>query len=111
MIKIVKGNQTLTVSNAAYDNFFKGQGWEVASGKSKKDKKENAPVSGNEVVDATESSDEQEWDDQEWNDEEVTKPISEMNREELIEYAKRNKINIEGLNSTKQIRDAVKSHS
>ena len=51
---------------------------------------------------------EEDWDSIE-DDEEVSKPISEMNNAELKEYATKLGIDISGLSSNKQLREAIKA--
>ena len=108
MIKIVRGNLVNTVSKSSFDNYFKSQGWELAGG-------ENPPVSHiepvEEKVDLEEPSDE-EWDDvlDELKDDEVEKPISEMNKQELIAKAKSLGIDVTPEMTNKQLRELIKSH-
>lgn len=103
MIKICKGEgndkKVLKVPEAAYNNFYKGAGWRREDGVS-------------DVVESEESPDEDEWsgyDDEEENDEEIMKPLSEMNRSELEAYAAKLGVDLTGLTSNKQYREAIKA--
>lgn len=117
MVKIVKGDLVNFVPNASFNNFFKSQGWTLADGEkispkpisnSKKEKVEEKPIEGSTIE---EEINEEDWDEvmDELVDEEVEKPISEMNKEELIKKAKKLGIATDGL-SNKQLREAIKSH-
>lgn len=121
MVKIVKGDLVNFVPNASFNNFFKSQGWTLAEGEeispkpisAKKEKVEEKPVEEISVVEepVEEEINEEDWDEviDELVDEEVEKPISEMNKEELIKKAKKLGIATDGL-SNKQLREAIKSH-
>lgn len=89
-------SRTLTVPTSAYNNFYKSAGWRITSS------------IVNEAAPLTEEDDE--WagyDD--GAEEEITKPLSEMNRTELEEYAARLGVDLSGLTSNKQYREAIKS--
>lgn len=116
MVKIVNGNKVNYVPVSAFDNFFKPFGWEIAG---EDDSSPEPIVTDTEVSekpvtvpenDSDDGSDD-EWDDvmDELNDEEVEKPISEMNRAELVEKAKKMGIDTSKLNTNKQLREAIKS--
>ena len=113
MIKIAKGNLVNTVPNSAFDNFFKSQGWEMVEG----DYSPSIPIveeEQKEVVEEQEQIEENsddEWDEviDELKDEEVEKPLSEMNKEELVNKANSLGMDITGLTTNKQLREAIKS--
>lgn len=107
MVKIAKGNKVKTTSFSSFENFYKNSGWELVEGSSNKTEevKPAKKVKEPEIID--EPTDD-EWEDA-MDDEEVEKPLSEMNNAELKEYAAKYGIDITGLNSNKQIREAIKA--
>ena len=123
IVTIEKNGKTKSVSYAAYCNFFKDAGWVVEGEKSpsqpvteKKSKKAEKQVET--VVEETESAveadvndEEDEIADEEWDEAiaetEVEKPISEMNREELVAKAESLGVKI-GNKSNEQLRKAIK---
>jgi hypothetical protein len=98
MVKIFKGDKNLTVTKSAFDNYYKNAGWLVKQGNL-------VTVKG--VVE--ESKQEDEWDgfDEEA---EVEKPLSDMNRDELVEKALSLGIEIPSTVNNKQLRELIKSH-
>lgn len=101
MIRIQKGEgesrKELKVPAAAFNNFYKGAGWQ---------KVDAVPES------ASMEAEEDEWDgyeDGEEGDDEFTKPLSEMTRPELEAYAAKLGVDLTGLNSNKQYREAIKA--
>ena len=124
-VTIVKNGKTKSVSHSIYRNYFENAGWRVVG-------EENTPtpsvaeeVVENEVnetenevnenatdVEENETeTDEDEVADEEWDEaiaeEEVEKPISEMNRDELV--AKAESLGIEvGNRNNNQLRKAIK---
>ena len=107
MVTIKKGSKKLTVSNSAYENFYKGFGWKIDDGVEVKKpvKKVKEPV-----VETTEVDDEEDWDSVVEEDEEIEKPLSEMSHNELKDKAVSLGINPAGL-SRKQLRDKIVNHS
>lgn len=124
-IEIVKGKEKRLVSKASFENFFKDNGWKMAgeipassiNQNVQNEKKSEETIKS--MVDEEElntehsgESDESikdEWDEaMEEDEEEVEKPISEMTRNELVEYAKANDISLAGLNKTSQFREAIR---
>lgn len=96
MLKIVKDGKELKVPTSAYKNFYKNAGWLVS-------------CEDNRDVQASFSED-SEWDEALAEEEqEPTKPLSEMNRNELEQLAKGMGISLAGLTNTKQIREAIKA--
>lgn len=101
MLRIYKGEgegkKELLVPVSAYENFYKGAGW----------------TKGDVVSEASlEEGDEDEWegyDDGEEGEEEFIKPLSEMSRSELEAYAAKLGVDLTGLNSNKQYREAIKA--
>lgn len=112
MVKITKGGKITDVPMSAFVNYFKAFGWEIVGEgytppipvKEEKQKKV-------EKAEENDQDDQDEWDDvlDELQDDEAEKPISEMNRAELIEKAKSMKIDVSKLNTNKQLREAIKS--
>ena len=113
MIKIAKGNLVNSVPKSAFDNYFKSQGWEIAGG----DYTLPVPDKVEEFVKAEENSvedvNDDEWDEvmDELSDDEAEKPLSEMNKEELISKAKKMGIDISNLSTNKQLRGAIRNNS
>ena len=119
MLTITKNGKTKTVSESVYATVFKDSGWMVVG--------ENSPTSViqkeqveenteeeivNEVVENNEDENiEDEIPDEAWDEavaeEEVEKPLSEMNREEIVAKAKSLGINADGM-TNKQLREAIK---
>ena len=91
MVQIKKDALKLKVTNSAYKNFYKDAGWDL--------------------VDAAEEHGEwAEAEAEEWAEAEgVTKPLSEMNRSELEAYAAQLNVDLTGLSSNKQYREAIKA--
>lgn len=115
-IKIQKNDTVKTVSNAAYNNYYKDFGWEIVEGEKPstspvKKKKEVAkevekPVESEDVNDSEDEVADEEWDEA-IAEESVEKPISEMNREELI--AKAESLGLSVTNEgNKKIREMIK---
>lgn len=102
MVTIRKGKKEVRTTESAYENFFANNGWEkVESNKTHKRTERKSEPSDNEA------STSDEWGD--WSEEEPSKPLSEMNRSELEEYATKLGIDLTGLGSNKQIREAIKA--
>lgn len=120
-IKIQKNDSVKTVSEAAYKNYFKDFGWVVAEGDepsvapTETEVVEEAPAEVTEeaveTVEAETNEVEDEVADEEWEEaiaeEDVEKPLSEMNREELIAKAESLEIDTDGKNNS-QLRKAIK---
>lgn len=108
-VKISKNGMEKEVSVSAFENFFKNSGWEIAGDKkpatsqSKKEEKEEV------VEEPVENNSDDEWDEV-LEDEEIEKPISEMNKRELLDYAERNGISLAGLNTVNQFRQAIQDY-
>lgn len=95
------------VSVSAFENFFKNSGWEIAGDKkpaTSQSKKEEVKVE--EPVEEDNNS-EDEWAEAMEEDEDIEKPLSEMNKKELMEYAEKNGISLAGLNTVAQYRQAI----
>lgn len=101
-IEVTKNGKTITTTVSSYNNYLKNNGWKVAG-----EIPATEPVIEEVVVEepVIEEVVEENWDDV---DDDITKPISEMSREELIKYAEDNNIDISGLTKTSQIRNAIK---
>lgn len=121
LIKIQKNNAVKTVSMAAYKNYYEDFGWGIVEGKEPstspisevEEVKEEvtAEVEENTVETEETNSNEEEVADEEWDEaiaeEEVEKPISEMNREELIAKAETLGLSVRN-ESNKKIREMIK---
>lgn len=108
-VKISKNGMEKEVSVSAFENFFKNSGWEIAGDKkpatsqSKKEEKKEV------VEEPVENNSDDEWDEV-LEDEEIEKPISEMNKKELLDYAEKNGISLAGLNTVNQFRQAIQDY-
>lgn len=130
LVKIQKMNKTMLVTKSSFENYFKNAGWNEVDTKSTLSNSPEAPAESkknksintkaNEVktpveppVTSGDSVKEDEWaeaiDEFDEIDEGVQKPISEMTRNELIQFAKDNDISLAGVNKTNQIREAIKT--
>lgn len=116
MVKLVKNNGSSimrkSVPGGAVNIFLKA-GWEIDNNNvvyAVKDAKKD--IRDVEDVKPVESNDE--WDEaekelqEETNDVKYEKPISEMNEAELRKYAQEKGVNLSGLSSIKQIRQAIR---
>lgn len=105
-IEIIKDGELKKVSKSAFKNFFENAGW-VESNES------TQPIVSNEKQMTEENIDEEIADeeiaDEAWDDDIDEKPLSEMNRNELISLADRLGVDISGMSKNAQIRDAIKS--
>lgn len=115
MVKIYKGEMTLTVPNGSYEKQFKPNGWSKENSKetigsdimSEETMRPETPETTEEIP---EENQEDEWDEEESIESDLEeKPLSEMNREELLEFARIKGINVEGLGKNVQIREAIKA--
>ena len=112
-VEIQRGNDKKTVSFSSFENFFKSAGWKVAGEipatsapvkKELKKEKKHAEVEKKveePVVDEWEAILNAEA------EEGIEKPISEMNKKELVKYAKEHNISLEGLTTVNQFRNAI----
>lgn len=124
-ITITKNNQTKRVSKGSFEDYFKNAGWveagkNPASSNSQEAQEEpsNKKVINNKeedkdvIPEAPGDSEKDEWDEvleDEEEDEEIHKPIAEMNREELIKFAKDNNISLAGLTKNNQFKEAIRA--
>lgn len=125
-ITITKNNQTKRVSKKSFEDYFKNAGWieagnNPASSNSQEAQEEpsNKKVINNKekdkvvIPEAPGDSEKDEWDEvlenEEEEDEEIHKPIAEMNREELIKFAKDNNISLAGLTKNNQFKEAIRA--
>lgn len=99
MVIIGKGKKKLRVTNKAYDNFYKNSGWTIVK-----------QLGANKKADTKkpEKEEQDEWDNVD-EDSDARKPLSDMNRQELEEYAAELGVDITGLTSNKQLREAIKA--
>lgn len=110
-INIEKDGKIKNVTKAAFLNFFKDNGWVESDGSTptviKKEVKKEEKVE--ETFDQNENDNQQdEWAEVMEEDEDIEKPISEMTKDELIQYANDNDIDINGLTKVGQIREAIR---
>lgn len=108
MVTIIKDNEKLLVPVSSFREHYKRNGWKIASTPKVEDVPEVA--SDNTAIPEDEGNMvNNEEEEMTQNDTEITKPLGEMTIEELMEYAENNGINIEGLETKKEIRKAIKN--
>ena len=116
MIKIAKDGKVNEVSMSAFDGYFKSFGWEIVGEdytppvpviEGKAQEKSEQPVQEPEA-----EQDGDEWDEvlDELQDDEAEKPLSEMNKEELLAKAKSLGIDVSKSSTNKQLREVIKSY-
>ena len=114
-VEIRKGNDKRVVSHSSFENFFRSTGWKLAGEipatsepiiKKKEEKKLNEIEKEESIQD--------EWDevleDEEVEDDDVEKPLSEMTKREMVEYAEKNGISLAGLSTAAQYRKAIQEY-
>lgn len=115
MVELTKDGKIIKVPASSYKNFFKSQGWVITDGVEKQStptpvtaKKKVEPIVEEEIeVDVDDSSDE-DWDEV-LADEDVEKPLSEMNKKELLDKAASLGMDVSDQLTNKQLREAIKS--
>ena len=107
-VKISKNGMEKEVSISAFENFFKNSGWEIAG--DKKPATSQSKKVEKVVEEPVENNSEDEWDEVLEEDDEIEKPLSEMNKKELMEYAENNGISLAGLNTVAQFRQAIQEN-
>lgn len=109
-VKISKNGMVKEVSVSTFENFFKNSGWEIAGDK----KPATSQSKKEEKVEVVEEPVENNNNDDEWDevldDEDIEKPISEMTKKELADYAEQNGISLAGLNTVAQYRQAIQDY-
>lgn len=105
MVKIKKGNKTLEVTNSVFKNYYLSSGWEVID---EEVEKYEDVIDDVEAVNDESVNDSDEFSDEDWDSiESSDKPVSEMNGDELREYARILGIDTTGLNSNRKLREAI----
>jgi hypothetical protein len=116
-VEISRGKEKRVVSMSSYKNFFKSAGWKLAGEipatsqsiekvekkkETKKEEKVEEPVKDewDEVLSDEEVED----------DDEAEKPISEMTKKEMQEYAEKKGISLAGLSTASQYRQAIQNY-
>lgn len=102
MLVIKKGKSKMKVAKSAYNNFYKGAGWEI-------DDEVSSVVYSSESDENNNSNEDDEWAGYE-DEEPIEKDLSEMSHVELKEKAESLGIDTTGMN-TKQLRAKLKSLS
>ena len=104
MLVIKKGKSKMKVAKSAYNNFYKGAGWEI-------DDEVSSIVYSSESDEklGNDSNEDDEWAGYE-DEESIEKDLSEMSHAELKEKAESLGIDTTGMN-TKQLRAKLKSLS
>lgn len=109
-VKISKNGMEKEVSVSAFENFFKNSGWEIAGDKKPATSQSKKEEKVKEVVEEpVENNSDDEWDEV-LEDEEIEKPLSEMSKKELAEYAENNGISLAGLSTAAQYRQAIQDN-
>lgn len=114
MIKIRKGSKTLMIPAGAYDTIYAPAGWERAEKPNTTEKSVEKPQEPDETPESLEEEPEEELEEEEEDVEYVDpeelneKPLEELDFEELKILAEYLDINIKGLKSKKEVRDAIK---
>lgn len=122
-VNIQKGNMTKQVSRSLFENFFQNSGWvevgvnptspnvpEVQEGSKNKEIINNKANEEEVNLDQSGTSEDDEWAEvMNEEEEDIEKPLSEMNRDELIQYAKDHDISLAGLTKNAQFREAIKA--
>lgn len=97
-VVISKGDKTSTVTKTAFDNYFKNNGWEIVG---------NSTID-QPIIDNTDVSKvEDEWDSVL---DDIEKPLSEMSRSELIDFATSKGIEIPNDMKTRQLREFIEAN-
>lgn len=94
MVIAVRGKNVVKVSKKAYDTMFKKRGYRILNEEQEQDRLN---------VDFEEESEEQEQEEQEIE----TIPISEMNKEQLAEYAKEHNIDTSSARNVREARQII----
>lgn len=125
MIKIRKGNSTLTVTHGAYKNYYKHLGYEpvgvARNGENLGEENTHPHDDSQHPGDSTQLNDGEitppdegeEFADEEEAEEEVDLseiPLSEMGFDELCEYADQLGLDHDGIRSKKEMRALIRSH-
>lgn len=125
MVTITKNGKTKTVSTPAYKSIFKDAGWKVVGEQSstpsvieekvEETKQEDVDVETvvEENKEDVDDDNDDEVPDEVWDEvqaeEEVEKPLSEMNREEMLAKAKELKVAVTKNMTNKELREAIKA--
>lgn len=94
MVIAVRGKNAVKVSRKAYETMFKKRGFRILNEKPEQDRLN---------VDFEEESEEHEQEEQETE----TIPISEMNKEQLAEYAKEHNIDTSSARNVREARQII----
>ncbi len=94
MVIAVRGKNAVKVSRKAYETMFKKRGFKILNEEQKQDRLN---------VDFEEESEEHEQEEQEIE----TIPISEMNKEQLAEYAKEHNIDTSSARNVREARQII----
>lgn len=97
MVNAIKGEHKIRVSKHSYDSIFKNKGYRIIGEPEQRN---------NYVMDDTETEGENIPDEME-TEEIDTIPVSEMNKEQLMEYAKEHNIDTSGARNVREARQIV----
>lgn len=119
MVTIERAGHVLTVTQGAFKALYRPMGYVIVGDEGEP---EASPSPGKEITppvdedgseddsssEEDENSDENEDPDDDQDDDDLEeKPLSEMNFKELKAYAKRQGINVNGMSSKKEVREAI----
>lgn len=115
MILIKKGKLRNKVTRTAYDNFYKSAGW-IIDGEPKKENKGSkvldkglAGIEDSQNFSGEDADDEESAWEEALSGESSSKPLSEMNKNELEEYAAELGVDVTGMTKISQMREAIKA--
>ena len=114
MIKIRKGSKTLMIPAGAYDTIYAPAGWEKEEKPEEPAKAVEEPQEVDETPESVEEEPEEELEEEDEDVEYVDpeelneKPLEELDFDELKILAEYLGVNIKGLKSKKEVRDAIK---
>lgn len=100
MVEAYKGERKIKVSRSAYENIFKKQGYKETG---KKPVPVEEPILGEEQEKGIENGASETTPDYE------TIPISDMNKEQLMQYAKKHNIDTKGAKSVSEARKIIEA--
>ena len=102
-VVIVKGRMRKTVTHSIYENFFKNHNWNIVGDEEQAEEEWEQEVEEEQEEDWGEDDDEEEQESTE-----VKKPLSSMNRNELMSLANELGIGYKGNDSNEVIRNKIK---
>lgn len=96
MVTAVRGTHVIRVSKRSYETMFKNKGYRIVNEETGFEKKEHKEVFEEDIK------------EEQGKEEEIeTIPISEMNKEQLAEYAKEHNIDTSGARNVREARQII----